>query len=59
MVAIAGLAGHQGVAEVVEACVDGLGGGCQAAKGLPSCIEEDVNFLHLAGGFLLLVAIRC
>ena len=28
MVAIAGLAGHQGVAEVVEACVYGLSGGC-------------------------------
>lgn len=51
MVAIAGLAGHQGVAEVVEACVDGLGGGCRLPKVFHPVSKRTSTFLALPEGF--------
>ena len=48
LMAVAGLPVQQGVAKVVKACIDSLGGCAHASEGLPSCIEEDVNFLGFA-----------
>ena len=47
MVSVAGLSVQEGVAEVVESCVDGLGGLADAVEGFPSVFEEDVDFLGL------------
>lgn len=53
LVAVAGLSVQEGVAEVVESGVDGLGSLADAAEGLPSGFEEDLHFLGLARGFFL------